>query len=56
MVWEGLTGCGLTKLHILPSGKTSTSKYWIKEIVDNRSETVNLKAACYRQINKKKAV
>ena len=27
MVWGDMTGRGLTKLHILPSGQTSTSKH-----------------------------
>ena len=56
MVCGGMTGRGLTKLHILLSGQTSTSKYWIQEIVENRSDTVNLKAARYSLTDGKKAV
>ena len=28
MVWGGMTGRGLTKLHILPTGQTLTSEYY----------------------------
>ena len=34
MVLEGMTGRGLTKLHILPSGQALTSDYYIKEILE----------------------
>ena len=34
MVWGGMTGRGLTRLHILPSGQTLTSEYYIKEILE----------------------
>ena len=29
-----MTGRGLTRLHILPSGETLTSEYYIKEIIE----------------------
>ena len=29
MVWGGMTGRGLTKLHMLPTGQTLTSEYYI---------------------------
>ena len=34
MVWGGMRGRGLTRLHILPSGQTLTSEYYIKEILE----------------------
>ena len=55
MVWGGMTGCGLTELHILASGQTLTSRYLIKEMLENRSETVNLKVAGYRRADEKRA-
>ena len=34
MVCGGMRGRGLTRLHILPSGQTLTSEYYIKEILE----------------------
>ena len=34
MVWGGMRGHGLTRLHILPSGQTLTSEYYTKEILE----------------------
>jgi len=56
MVWGGMTGRGLTRLHILPSGQTLTSEYSYQRDSRKRSETVNLKVADYRRTNGKKVV
>ena len=34
MVWGGMTGRGPTKLHILPTGQTLTSEYYINQILE----------------------
>ena len=34
MVWGGMTGRGPTKLHMLPTGETSTSEYYINQILE----------------------
>ena len=34
MVWGGMTGRGLTKLHMLPTGQTLTSEYYINQILE----------------------
>ena len=34
MVWVGVTGRGLTKLHMLPTGQTLTSEYYINQILE----------------------
>ena len=33
MVWGGMTGGGLTNLHVLPTGQTFTSEYYINQIL-----------------------
>ena len=34
MVWGGMTGRGPTKLHMLPTGQTLTSEYYINQILE----------------------
>ena len=34
MVWGGMTGRGLKKFHMLPTGLTFFSEYYIKQIYD----------------------
>ena len=34
MVWGGMTGRGLTKLHMPPTGQTLTSEYYINQIFE----------------------
>ena len=34
MVWGGMTGCGLTKLYMLPTGQTLTTEYYINQIFE----------------------
>ena len=34
MVWGGMTGRGLTKLHMLPTGQTVNSEYYINQILE----------------------
>ena len=33
-MWGGMTGRGLTKLHMLPTGQTLTSEYYINQILE----------------------
>ena len=43
MVWGGMTGRGLTKLYILPSGQTLTSDYYVKEIPEKEVTPLTLR-------------
>ena len=40
MVRGGMTGRGLTRLHILPSGQNLTSEYYIKEILEKELKSL----------------
>ena len=34
MVWDGMTGRGLTSLHFIPQGQTVTAEYYIAKILE----------------------
>ena len=45
MLWGGITGRRLTKLHMLPTGQTLTSEYYINQILEKEVKPFSIKAS-----------